>query len=93
MQLLKRKKQHNDLDASEKDLLRQLFDAKMALDSARQKFEYVTEPDMVASCIYEMHAEQARYAHLLGRVRAQGISLENRRLLEDRGENQRLRID
>ena len=56
MQLLKRKKQHNDLDASEKDLLRQLFDAKMALDSARQKFEYVTEPDMVASCIYEMHA-------------------------------------
>ena len=40
-----------------------------------------------------MHAEQARYTHLLGRVRAQGISLENRRLLEDQGENLRLRID
>ena len=48
----------------------------MALDGARQKFQYVTEPDMVASCIYEMHAGQARYDHLLGQVRALGLSLE-----------------
>ena len=72
MQLLKRKKQA-DLSAEGRELLRQLFDAKMALDGARQKFEYVTEPDMVASCIYEMHAGQARYDHLLAKVRELGI--------------------
>lgn len=93
MQLLKRKKPQNSLAAPEKDLLRQLFDAKMALDGARQRFEYVTEPDLVASCIYEMHAEQARYAHLLGCVRAQGISLENRRLLDEGTEAPRRHID
>ena len=31
---------------------------------------------IVASCIYEMHAGQARYDHLLGEVRALGLSLE-----------------
>lgn len=71
MQLLKKKQ---DLVSMEGQLLlQQLREAKMALDGARRKFEYVTEPDMVASCIYEIHAEQARYDHLLGQVRSQGI--------------------
>ena len=71
MQLLKKKQAADQVDG--RQLLMQLREAKMALDGARRKFEYVTEPDMVASCIYEMHAEQARYDHLLGKIRAQGI--------------------
>ena len=70
--LLKKRKQEC-LSADGQQLLRQLWEAKAALDGARQKFEYVTEPDMVASCIYEIHAEQARYDHLLGKIREQGI--------------------
>ena len=70
--LLKKRKQEC-LSVDGQQLLRQLWEAKAALDGARQKFEYVTEPDMVASCIYEIHAEQARYDHLLGKVREQGI--------------------
>ncbi len=76
MQLLKKKKPEVSVDGQQ--LLSQLREAKMALDGARQKFEYVTEPDMVASCIYEMHAEQARYDHLLGKVREMGIRADQR---------------
>ena len=75
--LLQRKKKDIGLTAADRELLRQLFEAKTILDDARQKFEYVTEPDMVASCIYEIHAGQARYDHLLGKVRAQGLSVEH----------------
>jgi len=75
--LLQRKKKDIGLTAADRELLRQLAEAKTILDGARQKFEYVTEPDMVASCIYEIHAGQARYDHLLGKVRAQGLSAEH----------------
>ena len=75
MQLLKKKKQPA-VSIDGQQLLTQLREAKMALDGARQKFEYVTEPDMVVSCIYEMHAEQARYDHLLGKIREKGICAE-----------------
>ena len=74
MQLLKKKQAADQVDG--RQLLMQLREAKMALDGARRKFEYVTEPDMVASCIYEMHAEQARYDHLLGKIREKGICAE-----------------
>lgn len=71
--MLLKKRTQECLSADGQQLLRQLWEAKAALDGARQKFEYVTEPDMVASCIYEIHAEQARYDHLLGKVREKGI--------------------
>ncbi len=76
--LFYRKKKEDSLTEESRELLQQLFAAKTALDGARRKFEYVTEPDMVTSCIYEMHAGQARYDHLLGQVRALGISLDPR---------------
>ena len=76
MMRLRRRHRQDTLTEQDRRLLQQLFEAKMALDGARQKFQYVTEPDMVASCIYEMHAGQARYDHLLGQVRALGLSLE-----------------
>jgi len=58
----------------EQALLEDLFAAKSQRDDARRKFDYVTEPEMVASCIYQMHALQERYSYLLSRVREQELT-------------------
>lgn len=77
MQML-RKKKAEQVDDGAQALLEALFEAKRDLDCARQKFDYATEPELVASCIYEMHAGQARYDHLLGLVRERGITAGRR---------------
>ena len=79
MQLLLRKKKAEVVDDGARALLDALFEAKRDLECARQKFDYATEPELVASCIYEMHAGQARYDHLLGLVRERGVCMDGPR--------------
>lgn len=73
----KRKKER--ISPDDRLLLDELFAAKSRLNTVRQRFDYVTEPGMVDSCIYELRSEQERYCYLLDRVRERDIRLENRR--------------
>ena len=75
------RKKREEMSAEDRVLLEELFSTKTELDGIRQKFDYVTEPEMVASCIYEMRSVQERYSYLLGRVRAKELSLADRRSL------------
>lgn len=36
-----------------------------AIDSAYSKFQFVIEPDLIDSAIYELNAAQLKYAHLI----------------------------
>ena len=49
----------------DQDLRRELGRTAQALRSAYDKFNYVSEPEMVESCIYEINSLQARYSYLL----------------------------
>ncbi|MBQ5812739.1 MAG: DUF2508 family protein [Clostridia bacterium] len=81
MQILN-KRCKDSISSEDRLLLCDFFGAKDELDAIRQKFEYVTEPEMIASCIYEMRSVQERYSYLLGKVRSRGLSLGSRSLLE-----------
>ena len=47
------------------ELRRELGRTAQALRSAHDKFNYVSEPEMVDACIYEINALQSRYSYLL----------------------------
>ena len=73
------KKKKEEISPEDRLLLEELFDTKDELNVIRQRFEYVTEPEMVASCIFELRSAQERYSYLLGRVRDKEITLKDRR--------------
>ena len=77
MRLLSRKKKE-ERSAGDRALLEELFDTQAQLDAIRSRFEYVTEPEMVSSCIFEMRSVQEKYSYLLGRIRAKEICLRDR---------------
>ncbi len=47
------------------ELRRELGETTQALHSAYEKFNYVSEPEMVDACIYEINALKSRYSYLL----------------------------
>lgn len=51
--------------AREAELRRELDETTQALHSAYEKFDYVSEPEMVDACIYEINALKSRYSYLL----------------------------
>ena len=50
MQTLGKKKKN--INQSDICLLDELYTTKKTLDDIRQRFDYVTEPEMISSCIY-----------------------------------------
>ena len=50
-------------------LLDDLQRTKSDLELANANFEFVVEPDLIDSCIYQVNAAQMRYKFLLGRVK------------------------
>jgi hypothetical protein len=65
MKLFSRKKcSHED------HLINEINKTKIALEAAYSQFEYVVDPDLIDSCIYEMNAIQNRYKYLLKQAKA-----------------------
>lgn len=65
MKLFSRKKRpHEDL------LIKEINETKLALEAAYLQFEYVVDPDLIDSCIYEMNAIQNRYKYLIKLAKA-----------------------
>ena len=46
-------------------LHRELQSTGLALKDAYEKFNYVSEPELVEACVYEINALKARYNYLL----------------------------
>ncbi|CRZ35735.1 uncharacterized protein DUF2508 [Herbinix hemicellulosilytica] len=58
----------------ENSLLKEIYQTKIALEAAYSQFEYVVDPDLIDSCIYEMNAIQNRYKYLLKQAKASDLS-------------------
>jgi len=55
------------------ELLSSLYDAADAMRMARMRFENLTDPDLIDSCIYEINAAQARYSYLFAKAREENL--------------------
>ena len=58
----KRQQTHQDTQAQ---LRQELHSTAQALHEAYEKFNYVSEPELVEACVYEISALKARYSYLL----------------------------
>ncbi|MGN0379563.1 MAG: YaaL family protein [Butyrivibrio sp.] len=70
-------KKNNDLMTyEEKYLLSELTQTRNALAAAYSTFEYVTDPDLIDSCIYQVNSAQKRYKFLLERAREANLEIK-----------------
>lgn len=69
----KKKRPNEDL------LIKEINKTKNALDAAYSQFEYVIDPDLIDSCIYELNAIQNRYKYLLKQAKATDKSFVERK--------------
>jgi len=65
----RKSKRKEQLSPAAQTLMNEITQTKRSLDAARDYFEYVTDPELVSSCIFEMKALQLRYSHLLHLLR------------------------
>ena len=54
-------------------LERELCETSRRLQQAYDAFNLVSDPDLVEAWVYEINAQQARYAYLLKRRKALGV--------------------
>lgn len=67
------KKKKDFVTYEEKYLLAELIETQNALAAAYSSFEYVTEPDLIDSCIFRVNSAQMRYKFLLEKARESGL--------------------
>lgn len=56
-------------ELEEMELMREIDDMQMRLKSAHSRFDFVSDEDMVESCIYEIESLESRYQHLIRRAK------------------------
>ncbi len=59
------KKRNDDARSAAAELQRELRDTAQALRRAYERFNYVCDPELVESCVFEINALQAKYNYLL----------------------------
>ncbi len=55
-------------------LINEINKTKLAMDTAYSNFQYVVDPDLIDSCIYEMNAVQNRYKFLIRQAKESDTS-------------------
>lgn len=65
-------------DRAMQDLFGELNEARLALLQAYDRFNAVSEPELVDACVYEINAQLARYDYLLRRIKAHGAVADSR---------------
>ncbi len=70
------KKNKSFMTYEEKYLLSELEQTRNALAAAYSNFEYVTDPDLIDSCIYQVNSAQKRYKFLLERAREVNLEVK-----------------
>ena len=63
------KRRENTHDSARAQLQRELHATGQALREAYDKFNYVSEPELVEASVYEISALKARYSYLLRQVK------------------------
>lgn len=63
------KKKKDNLLLAREELLNEIEEIKLSLETAHSNFENACDPDLVDSCIYEMNAIQYKYKYLLKQMR------------------------
>lgn len=63
------KKKKDNLLCAKEELLREIEEIKLSLETAHSNFDNACDPDLVDSCIYEMNAIQYKYKYLLKQMR------------------------
>lgn len=64
-----KEKKKNSLSEVHRQLLQEIDDLQQSLETANSRFDNVSDPDLVDSCIYELNALSFRYQYLLRQVR------------------------
>jgi hypothetical protein len=57
--------------SSTEDLMQELSSTRTALANAYEKFNFVSDPEMVDSCIYEINSLKAKYNYLFRKLKEQ----------------------
>ncbi len=65
------KKRNDDARSAAAELQRELRDTAQALRRAYERFNYVCDPELVESCVFEINALQAKYNYLIRLARGQ----------------------
>ena len=68
------KRRENTHDSARAQLQRELHATGQALREAYDKFNYVSEPELVEASVYEISALKARYSYLLRQIKEGGAS-------------------
>ena len=63
------KKKMDNLFLARQELLNEIEEIKLSLETAHSNFDNASDPDLVDSCIYEMNAIQYKYKYLLKQMR------------------------
>lgn len=58
---------------SRDELILSIEKVKQALENAYRNFDFITEPELVDSCIYELKAMQLKYEFLIQKAKELGI--------------------
>lgn len=66
-----------ETDLQNQQLIDDISDVKMRLDSAHCRFDYALEEDLVESIIYEIESLESRYGYLLKQAKTRGILCSN----------------
>ena len=59
-------------DPAMTELFSELNRVRAARDAAYSRFDNITDPDLVESCIFELNAIEARYCYLLHAIKRLG---------------------
>ncbi|MCI8500868.1 MAG: YaaL family protein [Oscillospiraceae bacterium] len=63
----------SEADRCNQQLIADISDIKMKLDSARCRFDYALDEELVESTIYELESLESRYSYLLKQARMRGL--------------------
>ncbi|HIZ56153.1 MAG TPA: YaaL family protein [Firmicutes bacterium] len=55
------------------DLLMEIAEIRSRIECVKNRFDLLTDPDLIDACIYEMEGLERRYGYLLKRARTLGI--------------------
>ncbi len=62
----------------DQQLIDDISDIKMKLNSAHSRFDYALDDELVESTIYEIESLESRYGYLLKQAKTRGILCGNR---------------
>lgn len=62
------------VNTEESQLADDLDDLKLRLDTARNRFEFLTDSDLIDSCVYEIQSLDTQYRRLLRKAKAEKLT-------------------